>query len=54
MSTHCNILTKSTYDKVFVDLDDISKCNSGNTIARMLYVACSRPKSKLYLIGDLV
>lgn len=44
----------STYDKVFVDLDDISKCNSGNTIARMLYVACSRPKSKLYLIGDLV
>lgn len=44
----------STYDKVYVDLDDISKCNSGNTIARMLYVACSRPKSKLYLIGDLV
>ena len=44
----------STYDKVFVDLDDISKCNSGNTIARMLYVACSRPKSILYLIGDLV
>ena len=44
----------STYDKVFVDLDDISRCNSGNTIARMLYVACSRPKSKLYLIGDLV
>ncbi len=44
----------STYDKVFVDLDDISKCNSGNTIARMLYVACSRPKYKLYLIGDLV
>lgn len=44
----------STYGKVFVDLDDISKCNSGNTIARMLYVACSRPKSKLYLIGDLV
>ena len=44
----------STYDKVFVDLNDISKCNSGNTIARMLYVACSRPKSKLYLIGDLV
>lgn len=44
----------STYGKVFVDLCDISKCNSGNTIARMLYVACSRPKAKLYLIGDLV
>jgi hypothetical protein len=44
----------STYDKVFVDLDDISKCNSGNQMARLLYVACSRPKSKLYLIGDLV
>lgn len=44
----------STYNKVFVDLKDISKCNSGNQIARMLYVACSRPKSTLYLYGDFV
>jgi AAA domain/UvrD-like helicase C-terminal domain len=44
----------STYDKVFVDLKDISKCNSGNQIARMLYVACSRPKTTLYLYGDSV
>lgn len=44
----------STYDKVFVDLSDITKCNSGTQIARMLYVACSRPKTKLFLYGDFV
>lgn len=44
----------STYDKVFIDLDDISKCNDGNQIARMLYVGVSRARHKVYLTGDLV
>lgn len=44
----------STYDTVFIDLDDICKCNSGNQIARMLYVAISRARSKVYLTGDFV
>lgn len=44
----------STFDKVFIDLDDIRKCNSGNQIARMLYVAVSRAKHTVYLTGDLV
>lgn len=44
----------STYKKVFVDLNDISKCTSGNRMARMLYVACSRPKDVLYLCGDFI
>jgi len=44
----------STFDKVFIDLDDISRCNSGNQIARMLYVAVSRARERVYLTGDLV
>ena len=43
-----------TYDRVFIDLDDVSKCNSGNQIARMLYVAVSRARERVYLTGDLV
>ena len=43
----------STFDKVFIDLDDISRCNSGNQIARMLYVAVSRARHNVYLTGDL-
>jgi len=43
----------STYGKVFIDLDDISKCNSGNTIARMLYVGISRAQHTVYMTGDL-
>jgi hypothetical protein len=44
----------STYDRVFVDLDDIAKCNSGDQIARMLYVGVSRAREQVYLTGDLV
>jgi len=42
----------STYDRVFIDLDDISRCNSGNQIARMLYVAISRARHQVFLTGD--
>jgi GTPase SAR1 family protein len=43
----------STYDAVFVDLGNISTCNSPNQAARMLYVAFSRAKSRVFLYGDL-
>jgi len=43
----------STFDEVFIDLDDISRCNSGDQIARMLYVAVSRARNHVYLTGDL-
>lgn len=43
----------STYDRVFVDLDDIRRCNSGDQIARMLYVAVSRARHTVYLTGDI-
>lgn len=44
----------STYDQVFIDLDDIKRCNSGDQIARMLYVAVSRARHHVYFTGDLV
>ena len=44
----------STYKRVFIDLDDIKKCNSGNQIARMMYVAVSRASDQVFLTGDLV
>jgi len=43
----------STYDAVYIDLDDVSRCNSGDQIARMLYVGVSRARNHVYLTGDL-
>jgi ATP-dependent exoDNAse (exonuclease V) alpha subunit len=43
----------STYGTVFIDLDDVRRCTSGNQIARMMYVAVSRAKNHVYLVGDL-
>lgn len=44
----------STYDRVFIDLDDIKQCNSANNIARMLYVAVSRAREQVIFTGDLI
>ena len=44
----------STYDKVFIDLDDISRCRNPDTLARMLYVAVSRARHQVIFRGDLV
>ena len=44
----------STYDRVFIDLDDISRCNSGEQIARMMYVGVSRARTKVMMTGDFV
>ena len=43
----------STYGSVFIDLDDVSRCNQGEQIARMLYVGVSRAKYHVYLTGDI-
>lgn len=43
----------STYDTVFVDLGNISTCNIPSQVARMLYVAFSRARSRVFLYGDL-
>lgn len=44
----------STYDRVFIDLDDVARCNSGDQIARMLYVGVSRAREQVFLTGDLI
>jgi hypothetical protein len=43
----------STYDAVFIDLEDISTCHQPNTAARMLYVAFSRARTRVFLYGNL-
>ena len=43
----------STYDFVFIDLGDISRCNNPDQVARMLYVAASRARIRVYLFGEL-
>lgn len=43
----------STYDKVYIDLDDIRRCNSGDQLARMMYVGTSRARHQVIMTGDL-
>lgn len=43
----------SSYDTVFIDLADISCCHNADQAARMLYVALSRARSRVFLFGDL-
>lgn len=43
----------STYESVFIDLSDISTCRQPDQAARLLYVACSRPRSRIFFYGKL-
>lgn len=43
----------STYDSVFLDLNDIGKSWEPDTVARMLYVGVSRARYRIYLRGYL-
>jgi ATP-dependent exoDNAse (exonuclease V) alpha subunit len=43
----------STYDIVYIDLNDISKCRDADQVRRMLYVAVSRAKHKVVFTGDI-
>lgn len=43
----------STYKSVFIDLENISKVTQPDVAARMLYVAFSRAKERVYLYGPL-
>jgi hypothetical protein len=44
----------STYDRVFIDLDDVRACRNMNTLARLMYVAVSRARLQVIMTGDLV
>jgi ATP-dependent exoDNAse (exonuclease V) alpha subunit len=50
-TVHCS--QGSTYDTVFIDLEDIGRNNKANEVARLLYVAISRAKNTVYLKGEL-
>ncbi|QIG70520.1 Dda-like helicase [Rhizobium phage RHph_N38] len=43
----------STYQSVIIDLEDISTCRDPEQAARLLYVAFSRAKERVYIRGDL-
>jgi hypothetical protein len=43
----------STYNSVIVDLADIGKSTNKEQTARLQYVALSRPKSRIYVRGQL-
>lgn len=43
----------STYDTVYIDLGDISTATRPDMAARMLYVAFSRARSRVFLYGNL-
>lgn len=43
----------SSYDTVFIDLENLSTCHQPNTAARLLYVAFSRARQRVVLYGNL-
>lgn len=43
----------STYDAVYIDLNDIGKCRDADQVRRMLYVAVSRARNKVVFTGDI-
>lgn len=43
----------STFNEVYIDLDDVAKCRDKNQLARMLYVGISRAKERVILTGDI-
>jgi hypothetical protein len=49
----CHKAQGSTYEKVFIDLDNIGKNRNWREIARLVYVAISRAREKVYIYGDL-
>ncbi len=43
----------STYDTVFIDLDDFAKCRKNTDIMRMLYTSITRAKNQVIMTGAL-
>jgi ATP-dependent exoDNAse (exonuclease V) alpha subunit len=43
----------STYNRVFLDLNDVDKCRNKNQVHRMLYVGFSRASEQVIITGDI-
>lgn len=44
----------STLGNIYIDLNDLSKCNNKELFARLIYVAFSRAKENIYLSGNIL
>lgn len=49
----CQKAQGSSYDEVFIDLDDIGRNRKDAEIARLMYVAISRSREKVFMVGKL-
>ena len=49
----CHKAQGSTFEEVFIDLNDIDRNNKWYEIARLVYVALTRASNKVYLYGSL-
>lgn len=49
----CHKAQGSTFDNVYIDLYDLGRCRNPNDLARMLYVAGTRAKDKIYFTDNL-
>jgi exodeoxyribonuclease-5 len=49
----CQKAQGSSYDEVFIDLDDIGRNRKDTEIARLMYVAISRAREKVFMVGNL-
>lgn len=47
----CHSMQGSTYDNVFIDLSDFNECFDRGMLTRLLYVAVSRARHKVYFYG---
>lgn len=55
-ATHACTVHKSqgsTYETIFIDANDLSSCRQPDMVARLLYVAVSRARSRVVFYGDL-
>ena len=43
----------STYDNVFLHIEDLSACPTYTDIPRLLYVALTRARNNVYIYGEL-
>lgn len=55
-ATHACTVHKSqgsTYETIFIDANDLSSCRQPDMVARLLYVAVSRARTRVVFYGDL-
>jgi len=49
----CHKAQGSTFQEVFIDLNDMNKCKKWHEVARLVYVAITRASERVYIYGNL-